>query len=713
MDGKTLAAPAAMDDFLTKLRKKPTPRHWHATNCVLRAEAYPSDLYLAQMYDMVVETCGRRKVGDCMFFLNRHEAPHLGTNWTEPFASVYGENKPLDKRWRLKEGVARPFLPVLSQCTSAAHADIAIPTGDDWDSITQKKFATYKRGELVCANSSPNVKPAAWEQRTGTVQWKDSHLPIFYWRGQGTGCGNTVETNPRMNLAHLSEKNAPDPENPAQNPLQTGILDARITRFAERVKAAAVGEFTVVSYFPAVDVAAQLPMEEQAQKYRFTLNVEGNAAAYRYGALFKYGFCILNVKSKYQLWFERLTGHDGKPVLVGGPITAEDVSTFAYLEIAPDLSNLTDTVKWCLENDAACRKVAENGVHFYKKYFTREFVYDYMADVFNGISAAFTADARTDDDAKVRKEELARLKASLKLKRTEYAAVPHSPLAKTVVVIPYRGDPKELNHWLHLNKALNILVVEAEEFNRGAMLNAGFDFVARYAPELTEFVMQDAAVVFSQDFVRDYYGLDGKGIVDLGTVGKNPGAYRFSKDAYQKCNGFPNTFQSGEAEALAFRVGDAEVFRPTQWEEGVRDKVLPEDLVLDRVNWKMNGVNTVQYKVLEHVLLNKSPNIRKIKVRFSPEVSLRDIEIREPTEGGSKDEPDLHLATLDLEGGSTEGADPPEELHLGVMDLENGSDVVNIIDGGGIKLEPMPVLENEKSLDSSQSSVKTIAYTEK
>jgi len=536
----------------------------------------------------------------------------------------------------------------------------------------------------------------------------------------------------------LSEKYAPEPDNTPQNPLQAGILDARVTGIKQRVKASAAGKLTRVELEPAREGAAAMPLEEQAQRFRFTLSVEGDAAPFRNGSIFKYGFCILAVKSRYQLWFERLTGFDGKPLLVGGPATADEVEKFCFLEIKEDLSDLTETMQWCLDHDNKCRAIAENGLRFYQKYFTKEFVYDYWADLFNGISSKFNPEPVPKTD------ELAAFKVSAPpLAYVDYAAVPNSPLSKTVVILPYKGDAKAMNYWLKQPqyKGMNVLVVEQKGgFNRGALCNAGYDYVVRHAPEITEFVVQDATV-FPPDFVRDYYGMDGKGVVYLGKK-----SWRFSKDAYKKVNGFPNTFAEGADEALAFRLKGTEVFRPQMNEERAAATAAQEDLILDRMNWRMNGVNSVQYKVVEHVLLNKSPNIRKIKVQLTPDVSLRDIEIREPQaqvkgdgegveekkegqlEGDAKGQEDVKNAGQDDEPAaekeeskvSGDGADevPSEavgggehhDLHLATLELEGGS-VVNIVDGGGIQPQAMPVLGNDQSLDTTQSNTKTIAFT--
>ena len=142
-------------------------------------------------------------------------------------------------------------------------------------------------------------------------------------------------------------------------------------------------------------------------------------------------------------------------------------------------------------------------------------------------------------------------------------------------------------------------------------------------------------------------------------------------------------------------------------------------------------------------MLNKSHNIRKIKVQFTPDVSVRDIEVREAprvedkglsqVEGQVQGEPGSEKeagrgeqgeGTAQGDGGAEEegsvGGDGPsdfpneggglDDLHLGVLEFDGGG-VVNIVDGGGIQPQAMPVLENVLSLDQSKSSVKTVAFT--
>jgi len=693
----SLVFPDSKDAFLAKVAKGQRnplnhyadPDRWHATNCLLRVEAEdpvpktwdfwrvqskqkpyrvatPTDQYLSEMYDMIASTCARRRVGDCMFMLNRKDFPHLGANWTEAFHDLYGEDKPLSAPYRKK-----PLLPVLSQSTTEKHVDIPIPSGDDWKTITKGYFASYnfmKQG-LTCTNSSP-LLPPPWASRK----------PVFFWRGMNTGCGNTPETNPRLHLHKLSDT--------------LKGLDARIIKYTQRIKTAVKDGKAHVEYVPPEKSDyGRVEMDGQLQ-YKFTINVEGNSAAYRYGSLFRAGFCILNVESKYKMWFE--------PLLTGGHVRdGVDASHFNVIYVKHDLSNLEETMRWCLEHDDVCAQIAQNSLAFFERYFTRNYVYSYMSDVLNGISE-LQQPLTLGTDLKALKARIAKRKVEGKdaarlqeaydtadremtsryallkpmISKTNFQTKTYTQkddtnLGTSAIIIPFRdaGDQnrtEQLNAWLAKpqHRGLNVLVVEqtvdGQKFNRGALLNAGYDFLTQHTPAIQSFVMHDVDIVFPEEFVRRYYGTDAKGVVHLGSCVKGKMPYktflgrviRFSKQAFKDVNGFPNNFYGwgGEDDALVVRLGDTVVYRPSELDAGEempttndikeghltgnKELFKVENLVMDAHQWKMNGANSVQYDVVSHEKLGV-PNFRKITVSLVPRTEA--IETVYDATGGGDD----------------------------------------------------------------------------
>jgi hypothetical protein len=599
---------------------------WHATNCLLRNESEdqdPTTQYIAEMYDMLVQTCSHRVVNDCIFFINRKDFPHLNGNWKETFTAIYGDTN-MKSEWSNK-----PYFPILSQSTTIHHADLPIPTGDDWNSITQQYFTNFLQRKIVCKNDNLDIPVPSWEKRQFKV----------IWRGQGTGCGNTPETNPRM---HLDSLDIPG-------------LDAHITKYTYRIKAHREDDYAVIE--PPLSISKEklarlkeffMPMKDQVQ-FKFILNIEGNSAAYRYGSLFKYGFCVFNVDSIYTLWFE--------PMLRGDYVQdGMDTSNFHFLKIKHDLSNLKETIEWCQHHDAECKQIAENGVKFYHQYFNREFVYDYMSDILNGVSSIIPS--IPDEDYALLKSE--KPKTPIKVKSFTQT---HSDINTSVIIIPFR-DTKDQNRTEQLQsfianpvyKDKHILVVEqlpGQKFNRGLLLNIGYHFITTHVPSIQTFVMHDVDITFPDDFVRAYYGTDDKEIVHLGNAVasdkyKDSDTFmgrvvKFSKESYKAINGFPNTFYGwgGEDDALVYRINEAKytVFRPKESKVGLEMKTendileskdndrkemsKVENLIADTFQWQMDGVNSIQYKVVNHERLQ--PNIRKITVQFAPTTKFKPV----------------------------------------------------------------------------------------
>jgi hypothetical protein len=153
-------------------------------------------------------------------------------------------------------------------------------------------------------------------------------------------------------------------------------------------------------------------------------------------------------------------------------------------------------------------------------------------------------------------------------------------------------------------------------------------------------------ILLDEDIVNRYYGDDGRDIVHLGRLIKNDKygftskdhflgrALRISKSKYKQMNGFPNTFYGwgGEDDALVNRIGMTEVYRPNEPKKGIEmetkndifknktdDRVEMnklEQLILDDIQWKIDGVNSLQYTIEENVSLN--PRARKITVQLNP-----------------------------------------------------------------------------------------------
>ena len=614
---------------------------WNPTNCLLRNELgddIPTLAYLTVFYDMIVETCHARKVNDCVFLLNRKDFPYLDAKGNESYDHIYGDNVPMKAPF----GPGVSFIPILSQSTTERHADIPIPTGDDWEMITQKKFAGRGNDDkFECSNGYllPFDPKVSKEEQKKIPKWED-RKPVFFWRGAATGCGSDTTTNPRLKITKMTS----DRKETKGGASGAAVLDAGIINFTRRDK-----KFKNSEYVEYMEKSADIKLLEKVERfeqtrYKFNLNIEGNSAAYRFGSLFRLGFCILNVVSKYTLWFE--------------PFLQDRVHC---VFVKSDLSDLEEIMEWCLANDAKCKEISENGRKFYDRYFNKEFVFDYLADVFNKTSSLIGQKYDSNPEntlvpyTTVIKPEMDNYKKRYQVRYETFKILKPSKSGSgnTILIVPFRENKyqnraEQLENFIRAYasgpNAMPILIVTQSDdgrgFNRGALLNIGFDFLVRSSGvrgSFDSFIMHDVDLVFPPEFVEKYYGTasgSGKGKREIIHYGKSVkgyydypdflgGAIEFSRNVFERINGFPNHIYGwgGEDDALKVRIASvgSTVYRPDEIKQEAMLALAPgqaetkdipelvakfknEDLLLDESIWKINGLNSLHYTVLEETM---------------------------------------------------------------------------------------------------------------
>lgn len=306
---------------------------WSLTGCLLRHEKEhkPNPTYWSELYDIIKETCLNKKIKDIDFFINKKDIPILKRDLTEPLDKIWGKIPLISHKYK-------QYAPILSQSTTEKYFDKAMVNSDDWDLITQKYFVP------ICKNN--------YIQKLNYIKWKDRKATAIF-RGSATGCGMTTDDNQRLKISKLDYE------------WDNDLLDAGITRFIKRSKITKNGiDFIYPNNFN-FKLKPFMSLNEQLQ-YKYIINIEGNAAAYRLSNLLRMKSVILDVESEYYVWFKSLM----KPMV-------------HYIPIKSDLSDLKEKILWCRKNDLKCKKIAENSYKFYKKYITKEYVYKYMSNLLN------------------------------------------------------------------------------------------------------------------------------------------------------------------------------------------------------------------------------------------------------------------------------------------------------------------------------------------
>ena len=228
---------------------------------------------------------------------------------------------------------------------------------------------------------------------------------------------------------------------------------------------------------------------------------------------------------------------------------------------------------------------------------------------------------------------------------------------KTAIIVPFRDTTKDKSREKQLDKFAKymadylkdvnykIIVIQQSndrrKFNRGALLNIGFDVAVDSG--FTNFIFHDVDLLPSKDLKEYYINPPTNEPVHIAAVwdryGKNPdyfgGIVAFNESMFQKINGYPNNFWGwgGEDDELYKRVKkyytikkatkgsiiDLENMNLEEKLEYLRENDLKfmkkkEALAEHASTWKYNGLNNINYE--EAGRAQCGPNCEKILVEL-------------------------------------------------------------------------------------------------
>jgi hypothetical protein len=226
-------------------------------------------------------------------------------------------------------------------CTSDRYSDIPIPTYEDWARVQSPYNVWFPKS---CTDYNPEFNK----------DW-NTKKPTAVFRGGSTGCGVTIETNPRLKLAYLSYITKPD---------DNGIpyLDAGITKWNLRPRKIHGEKYlkTInINNLPFQKVSFLSPLEQS--NYKYIINVDGHVSAFRLSLEMNMGCVILMVDSNWKMWFKDLL-----------------LPYKHYIPIKSDLSDLISQIKWCRDHDDKCQEIVSNAQDFFNTYLQRDGIMDYM-----------------------------------------------------------------------------------------------------------------------------------------------------------------------------------------------------------------------------------------------------------------------------------------------------------------------------------------------
>jgi len=318
--------------------------HWYANNGLLRYE-YPiseNDSGAPTLRDMLMTLCRERQVPDGEYFINKRDFPILKKDKTEAYECIYGDNTPLVSHSYEK------YCPILSMTTTEDHADIPIPTWDDWarvmhpEKIFGKDFLDYPDPYVPC-----------YSEKKATA--------IF--RGSSTGLGTTIHDNPRLYFTDLSQQNRCDSDG-------VPFLDCAITKWNCRPRKLGGLYYDTISreLVEKLGTGAFVSMKEQAQ-YKFILHLPGHSEAYRLSMELGMGSVVLLYPCRYKLWYSSLL-----------------IPYEHYVPIDPTKpDDIFHKIQWCKQHPDECEKIAINARKFYIEKLSKDSILDYLAGLLQSL----------------------------------------------------------------------------------------------------------------------------------------------------------------------------------------------------------------------------------------------------------------------------------------------------------------------------------------
>lgn len=319
---------------------------WYGNNGLVRFE-YPlseNDTGYNMLKDMFECLVRERKLPDIDFFLGKRDHPWLTLDGHEPYDAFFGKRRLISHEYR-------KYAPILSMNSTDKHADIPIPTWEDW-----RRVAYQEEGKIFSRDNMTYPSVASFD----AIPWASKKATLVF-RGASTGRGTTLQNNPRLFFSELSKQNRCD---------ENGIpfLDVGISKWNLRPRKSPESDYLTTLYVDTLDLPTLDYMNPLEQcKYKYILHLPGHTAAYRLSLELYYGSVIFIYPCSNYLWFFKMLKPWEHYIPLEPELSEEDV--FAKLE-------------WCRNHDAECQQIAKNAKKFAQQYLSREGILNYLQAVF-------------------------------------------------------------------------------------------------------------------------------------------------------------------------------------------------------------------------------------------------------------------------------------------------------------------------------------------
>ncbi len=316
---------------------------WTGNNCVISLEDWKDSgnpiEYVKEYYEMIMKTIQHYKnVPDCDILINRKDFQYLDSDRLRyAYRHLFPENV------KIPDCPSR-FWIIGSGSSTHHNKDVPLPNPNEWTDL-----------------HSPIQK----------IDWKEKEDKIIF-RGTSTGCGLTEETNPRLRLSQIAYL--------SQNP---SIYNIGLSKFIKRVKVNNfIANYIDTKKYQHLIKDFVLPQDQMKSKYM--LNIEGNAAAYRYPGLFRMNSVVIQVESNYYLWFEPLLQDEKNYLLLKKEVYHKEGDS-----IDESTEKVLSFFEEKMKKDTKMKKIAEAGQTFYQKHLQEENIFQYYFSFMKKINSYY------------------------------------------------------------------------------------------------------------------------------------------------------------------------------------------------------------------------------------------------------------------------------------------------------------------------------------
>ena len=281
-------------------------RFWKKDGCILKTSKTSlkwDDLYYHEIYHLFNTLCNERNVSDVELIVYKGDQLLDSTHLKYPVLSFYNSDN-----------------------------IVAIPNPFDWWYVSKLFYKTSQgctNGFLEVAGLDENI-----------INWSTKINKVIF-RGSNYGCTD----NKRLSVLNYIN----------QNPQLNERVDAKITMFQNDDIFINDNEVNFITPDHNLE-DAELSLVELS-KYKYILHVDRFVISMKLGYLLTQGSVIIrfiDVPLFKPLWYDKYI-HGINPL-----VNPEAISKADYI-VFNNVSELSDVINWCIQNDSICQTIANNG----------------------------------------------------------------------------------------------------------------------------------------------------------------------------------------------------------------------------------------------------------------------------------------------------------------------------------------------------------------